>query len=172
MTPLPPDGVLSPTHGKVLANRMSNSLKKRSMKPSLLASAALIGLLSFSAVTVQAATLQGVGTHDPAPAVEDSKAAATRVMTVLINDGLIAGEEAAKLREEIAAIFTKTPLVATGDEKKDAATKAKVKDQVQAAVLRQVGKDKTARVAELLAKPESWDAKACAKGKACCAGHK
>ncbi|MBL7951298.1 MAG: hypothetical protein JNM62_06215 [Flavobacteriales bacterium] len=142
------------------------------MKPSLLASAALIGLLSFSAVTVQAATLQGAGTHDPAPAVEDSKAAATRVMTVLINDGLIAGEEAAKLREEIAAIFTKTPLVATGDEKKDAATKAKVKDQVQAAVLRQVGKDKTARVAELLAKPESWDAKACAKGKACCAGHK
>ena len=139
---------------------------------SIFAGAALLGLLSISFATVSASAFQGVAIHDPAPATEDSKAAATRIMNVLINDGLIAGEEAAKLRTEITGIFTKTPMTITGDDKKDAATKAKVKDQVQATVLRHVGKDKNARVAELLAKPESWDAKACAKGKACCAGHK
>lgn len=142
------------------------------MKLTILASAALLACFALIAPMANATAFSGNVIHDPAPAADDSKAAATRVMTVLINDGLIAGEEAAKLREELTGIFAKTPLVTTGDEKKDAATKAKVKDQVQAAVLRQVGKDKTARVAELLAKPESWDAKACAKGKACCAGHK
>lgn len=142
------------------------------MKLSILATAALFGVLYLSTPTVSASTKTELTVHDPAPAVEDSKAAATRVMTVLINDGLIAGEEAAKLRTELTGIFEKTPLTTSGDAKKDASTKAKVKDQVQAAVLKHVGKDKSARVNELLAKPEAWDAKACAKGKACCAGHK
>jgi len=142
------------------------------MKLTILASAVLLACFAFTVPMANATAFNGTLIHDPAPAADDSKAATTRVMTVLINDGLIAGEEAAKLRDELTVIFTKTPLVTTGDKKKDAATKAKVKEQVQAAVLRQVGKDKTARVAELLAKPESCDAKACAKGKACCAGHK
>lgn len=142
------------------------------MKFPLLAGAALIGLFSFTTPTVSAIAFVGTHLHDPAPTVEDSKTAATRVMTVLINDGLIANEQAVKLRTELTTIFEKTPLTVTGDEKKDATTKTKVKEQVQAAILRHVGKDKSERVAALLAKPESWDAKACAKGKACCAGHK
>lgn len=141
------------------------------MTRSFLLGTAILGLVSFSTLTLPTASCHAMAAHDPAPTADDSKAAATRVMAVLINDGLIAGEDAAKLRDELTGIFAKTPLVTTGDEKKDAATKAKVKEQVQAAVLRQVGKDKSTRVAELLAKPESWDAKACAKGKACCSGH-
>ncbi|HRH68230.1 MAG TPA: hypothetical protein PLB89_01860 [Flavobacteriales bacterium] len=131
-----------------------------------------MSLFSFTTPTVSAIASVDAHLHDPTPTVEDSKTAATRVMTVLINDGLIANEQAAKLRTELTTIFEKTPLIASGDEKKDATTKTKVKEQVQAAILRHVGKDKSERVAALLAKPESWDAKACAKGKACCAGHK
>jgi hypothetical protein len=141
------------------------------MKLTHFAAAAMLGLFSL---TSNAATFQlqdEVVLHDPAPAAEDSKAAATRVMNVLLADGLVAGEEAAKLRDALSTIFAKGPK-ATGDATKDAAAQQKVKDQVQVAVLRQVGKDKSARVSELLAKPEAWEAKACAKGKACCAGHK
>ena len=137
------------------------------MKLSFLAGAALIGLFSFTTPAVSAMTIAGTDLHDPAPPVEDSKTAATRIMTVLINDGLIANEQAAKLRTELTGIFEKTPLTVTGDAKKDATTKTKVKEQVQAAVLRHVGKDKSERVAALLAKPESWDAKACANGRHC-----
>lgn len=156
--------------GRVFA--YSRPLDRTPMKHTHLSSIALIGLLAFTTPPAAAAPDGCMALHDPAPAVEDSKAAAARVMAVLINDGLIAGEEAAKLRDEIAGIFAKTPLTGTGDAAKDAAAKKKVKDQVQTAVLRHVGKDKSTRVAELLAKPESWEAKACAKGKACCAGHK
>lgn len=155
-----------------LPSPLNTTLNFLNMKLSFLAGAALIGLFSFTTPAVSAMTIAGTVLHDPAPPVEDSKTAATRIMTVLINDGLIANEQAAKLRTELTGIFEKTPLTVTGDAKKDATTKTKVKEQVQAAVLRHVGKDKSERVAALLAKPESWDAKACAKGKACCSGHK
>lgn len=138
---------------------------------SALLTAVLLGMFSFAAPKAQALSGAEVLSFGSNPAGEESQAAATRVMAVLINDGLIAGEDAAKLRTELAGIFAKAPAT-TGDATKDAATKAKVKEQVQAAVVSQVGKDKQARVAVLLAKPEAWDAKACAKGKACCAGHK
>lgn len=138
---------------------------------SALITTALLGMFSFAAPVAQAIPGADVLTYGSNPAGEESKEAATRVMAVLTTDGLIAGEDAAKLRTELTAIFAKAPAT-TGDATKDAAAQAKVKEQVQAAVLRQVGKDKQARVAALLAKPEAWDAKACAKGKACCAGHK
>ena len=95
------------------------------MKLTILASAVLLACFAFTVPMANATAFNGTLIHDPAPAADDSKAATTRVMTVLINDGLIAGEEAAKLRDELTVIFTKTPLVTTGDKKKDAATKAK-----------------------------------------------
>lgn len=157
--------------GKLFADPRPHKLEHTTMKSIFLAGAALIGLLDFSNTTVNAADMQGTVLHDPAPAVDDSKAAATRVMNVLIADGLIAGEEASALRTELGTIFEKSPK-ASGDAAKDAVTQQKVKDQVQAAVVKHVGKEKSARVSELLAKPEAWDAKTCAKGKACCSGHK
>lgn len=141
------------------------------MTKALLATA-FIGLFAFSSAALDLRAAQGMTMHDPAPAADDSKAAATRVMNVLIQDGLISGEEAADLRDELTGIFAKTPLTVSGDAAKDAATKKNVQDQVHATVVRHVGKDKSARVNELLAKPEAWEAKACAKGKACCSGHK
>jgi hypothetical protein len=141
------------------------------MKLTHFAAAAMLALFSITANAAAFQLQHELAMHDPSPAADDSKAAATRVMNVLLADGLVAGEDSAKLRDALSTIFAKGP-TATGDATKDAAAQKKVKDQVQAAVLRQVGKDKSARVSELLAKPEAWEAKACAKGKACCAGHK
>lgn len=134
---------------------------------SVLLTAAVFGLFSFAAPAAQAVPSAEVSSFGSNPAGEESQAAATRVMAVLTSDGLIAGEDAAKLRTELTAIFAKAPAT-TGDATKDAVAQTKVKERVQAAVVRRVGKEKQARVAELLAKPEAWEAKACAKGKSCC----
>lgn len=134
---------------------------------SALITIAYLGMFSFAAPVAQAIPGAEVLTYGSNPAGEESKEAATRVMAVLTTDGLIAGEDAAKLRSELTAIFAKAPAT-SGNATHDAAVQAKVKEQVQAAVVRRVGKEKQARVAELLAKPEAWEAKACAKGKSCC----
>ena len=139
------------------------------MKHAVFTLLALCALLPLNAAPVSTGPgNHAIVLHDPA---DSNKAAAMRIMKVLLDDGVVTSDHASELRAEIMTILDKTPLASTGDAKQDAAAREKVKQQVQHAVLKRVGKDKSTRVAELLAKAECWEAKACAKGKSCCSGH-